>query len=151
METHPPVEVPQYPVLPGDAQMARQAANEGHNKAAGLNPQRQQLDVIGGIPFLAILPFRLLYGGAAVIGLLSLLALPIRKRLAPELQQIVAATATMGVAFHGALAITAIVEIGFFRYLVPLWPMVCTLIAVALAGVIEAAPRRASARALGKP
>jgi hypothetical protein len=29
--------------------------------------------------------------------------------------------------------------------------MVCTLIAVALAGVIEAAPRLALARALGKP
>jgi hypothetical protein len=151
METHPPVEVPQYPVLSGDAQMARQAAHEVHNTVAGLNPKRQSLNVIGGIPFLAILPFRLLYCSAAVVGLLSLLALPLRRRLAPELQQIVAATAAMGIAFHSTLAITAIVEIGFFRYLVPLWPMVCTLIALALAGAIETAPRLASARALGKP
>jgi hypothetical protein len=98
--------------------------------------------VIAKIPFLAILPIRLIFAGAALVGLLSLLALPSRKRLAPNLQQIVPATAAMGIAFHATLAITAIVEIGFFRYLVPVWPIVCTLFALAVVGAVEAVSRR---------
>jgi len=47
------------------------------------------------------------------------------------------ATAAMGIAFHGTLAITAIIEIGFFRYLVPIWPIVCTMFAVALVGAVQ--------------
>jgi hypothetical protein len=137
MRAHPPVEVPQYPVLPGDEQIARRAANEVHNQVSGLNPERQRLDVVAKIPFLALLPIRLLYGGAALVGMLSLIALPIRQRLAPEFRPMMAAAAAMGMAFHGTLAITAIVEIGFFRYLVPLWPIVCTVIGVAALGLID--------------
>ncbi len=151
MRAHPPVEVRQYPVLPGDEQIARQAANEVHNQPSGLNPQRQRLDVVAKIPFLALLPIRLLYGAAALVGMSSLFALPIRRRLAPEFQQIMAATAAMGIAFHGALAITAIVEIGFFRYLAPLWPLVCTLIAVASLGLIDARARRDRVEAQDHP
>ena len=136
MEAHPPVVVTQYPRLPGDELLVRQAASEVHNRAS-VQPEPQNLEVIAKIPLLAILPIRLIFAGAALVGLLSLLALPFRKRLAPHLQQIVPATAALGIAFHATLAITAIVEIGFFRYLVPVWPIVCTMVAVAVVGAIE--------------
>ncbi len=147
LETHPPVEVTQYPRLPGDEHLRRRAANDVHNQVPRIQPSPQDLKVIAKVPLLAMLPIRLIFGGAALVGLLSLLALPFRKRLAPKLQQIVPATVAMGVAFHGTLAITAIVEIGLGRYLVPVWPVVCTLFAVAVVGVIEATPRRTSAKA----
>ena len=41
------------------------------------------------------------FGGAALVGLVSLLAPPFRKRLAPRFRQIIPATAAMGIAFHG--------------------------------------------------
>ena len=151
MAYHPPVELPQYPVLPGDARMTRNAASDVQNQASGLNPERQRLKVIAKIPFLALLPFRLLFGGAALLGILSLLAFPIRRQLASEVQKMVIAAAAMGVAFHGMLAITAIVEIGAFRYLVPLWPIVCTMDAAALAWLLGAAPRLARTSATAVP
>ena len=141
MEANPPVVVTQYPRLPGDELLVRQAASEVHNQAS-VQPSPQDLKIIAKIPFLAILPIRLIFGAAALVGLLSLVALLLRKWLAPQLQQIAPATAAMGIAFHGTLAITAVVEIGFFRYLVPVWPIVCTLVAVAVVSTIEAASRR---------
>ncbi len=141
MEVHPPVEVVQYPRLPRDEQLVRRAATDVHNQFSR-QPDPQKLKIVAKTPFLAILPIRLIFGAAALVGLLSLLALPLRKRLVPQLQQIVPATAAMGIAFHGTLATTAIVEIGFFRYLVPVWPIVCTLFALAVVGTIEAASRR---------
>lgn len=128
MQAHPPAEVPQYPILSGDARLARRAASETGREVAGLNPPRQQMGVVAKVPFVALLPFRLIFGSAALIGLASFLLLPVRRRLGAEFQRIIAATTAMGGAFHFTLAITAIVEIGFFRYLVPLWPMVCTTI-----------------------
>jgi len=136
MDAHPPVEVAQFPRLPGDEHRIRQSASDVHNRFSR-QPEPQNLKVVAKTPFLAILPVRLIFGGAALIGLAALLALPIRKRLAPELQQIMPATAAMGIAFHGTLAITAIIEIGFFRYLVPIWPIVCTMFAVALVGAVQ--------------
>jgi len=141
MAVHPPVEVVQYPRLPRDEQLVRRAATDVHNQFSR-QPEPQNLKIVAKIPFLAILPIRLIFGAAALVGLLSLLALPFGKRLAPQLRQIVPATAAMGIAFHGTLAITAIVEIGFFRYLIPVWPIVCTLFALAVVGAIEAALRR---------
>jgi hypothetical protein len=148
MALHPPVEVPQYPVLPGDEQLARRAAREVQNRAAGLNPVRQRLDVAARVPFFALLPMRLLFAGAALIGLGALLGLPFRRQLAPELRQITGTAAAMGMAFHVALFITAIVEIGFFRYLVPFWPIVCTLITLPMFALIEIRSRQPSAALL---
>jgi hypothetical protein len=45
----------------------------------------------------------------------------------------------MGISLHGILAITAVVEIGFYRYLVPCWPLVCTLPVLAAVTVRRAA------------
>jgi len=131
MTTHPPADIPQYPILSGDEHLARRAASETGSEIAGLNPLRQQMDVVAKVPFVALLPFRLIFGSAALIALGSFLLLPVRRRLGADFQRIIAATTAMGGAFHITLAITAIVEIGFFRYLVPLWPMVCTLILLA--------------------
>jgi hypothetical protein len=128
---HPPVEVPQLPILRGDDRMARQAAAEVGNAPAGINPARYHLNVVAKVPMIALLPFRMAFGIAALIGLLAALALPLRR-----LREIVP-IAAMGIAFHGALIITAIVEIGFFRYLVPLWPIVCTTLALALVGLVK--------------
>jgi hypothetical protein len=51
----------------------------------------------------------------------------------------------MGIAFHGTVAITAIVELGLSRYVVPLWPLVCSIIATAALGFFS---RRRAARDL---
>jgi len=125
--------VTQYPRLPGDERLVRQAANDVHNQFSK-QPEPQNLRIVAKTPLLAILPLRLLFGAAAHIGLAALLVLPVRTWLAPGLQQIMPATAAMAIAFHGTLAITAIIEIGFFRYLVPISPIVCTMCAVALVG-----------------
>lgn len=127
VESHPPPVVPQLPVLPGDDRLARAAALEVGNAPAGLNPLHEELKVVGNIPLSALLPFRLLHAVAALIGLLSLLLLPLSQRLGREARNGFAAAAAMGLSLHGILAITAIVEIGFYRYLVPCWPLVCTL------------------------
>lgn len=145
MQAHPPVEVPQYPVLPGDQLLALRAASEVGNRPSGLNQARQQVTVVAQAPLLALVPIRLLFGTAALIGLCSLFALPARRRFAPEARPRIAATAALGGAFHCTLAITAIVEIGFFRYLVPLWPAVCTLIALAVLALVELKPERSAA------
>ena len=133
MDAHPPIVVTQYPRLPGDERLVRQAANDVHNQFSK-QPEPQNLRIVAKTPLLAILPLRLLFGAAAHIGLAALLVLPVRTWLAPGLQQIMPATAAMAIAFHGTLAITAIIEIGFFRYLVPISPIVCTMCAVALVG-----------------
>ena len=138
IEAHPPVVVPQYARLPGDEYLEHKAAAEVRNRISRIQPRPQDLKGKGRYPLMVTLPIQLLFGGAALFGLLSLLALPFQKRLAPQLRQIIPATAAMGIAFHTMLAITAIVEIGLLRYLVPVWPIVCTLFAVCLVGLIDA-------------
>jgi hypothetical protein len=38
--------------------------------------------------------------------------------------------AAAGAAFHGVLAITGLVELPLMRYSVPIWPVVCTQLAL---------------------
>ena len=128
---HPPVLVPQSPVLSGDDRLDRRAASEVGDAPSGLNPPRQQLHVDANVPLMALLPFRLLHAAAALAGLAFLLWLPFCRRLGREARRGIAAGAAMGLSLHGMLAITAVVEIGFYRYLVPCWPLVCTLPVVA--------------------
>ena len=127
MQRHPPVGVAQYPVLPGDELMARRAARDVQEPPSGLNPERFHIEVVGNVPLVALLPIRLLCAAASVLGLLFLACVPIRRRLPASAQQLIPPAAAMGLAFHGALIITAIVEIGFYRYLVPFWPVICAL------------------------
>lgn len=131
IRSHPPVELSQYPVLPGDERLARKAGTEVHRPPSGLNPAHQKLHVAGDVPMIALLPFRLLYGAGAAIGAAAIVAFLWRRRLPEELQPMTRVAAALGLALHGILLITAIVEIGFYRYLVPCWPIVCALIALA--------------------
>lgn len=139
---HPPVEVPQIPLLPGDDRMARRAALEVHHNPAGLNPLRQQLHVVGGVPLIALLPFRLLYAAAAFLGGIAPLLVLIRRPQMDDRQSLYPALAAVGLTLHSTLVITAIVEIGFYRYLVPCWPLVCTLIALGVIAIRRALRRR---------
>ena len=87
-----------------------------------------------GIVLLLILITRLLFSGAALLGLLSVFALAIRPKIALRDWNSVAGMAALGAAFHGMIAITAIVELGLTRYTVPVWPVVCTLLGIAVLG-----------------
>jgi len=77
---------------------------------------------------------RLLFATAAIVGLLALLALPFRRKLHPRLAEALPPAAVAGAAFHGTLAITAIVELGLSRYCAPLWPVMAVLIGSLMAG-----------------
>ncbi len=149
--THPPADVPQVQALPGDERRAREAVAEVHGKVSGLKPERLRLHVVGSIPLAVLLPFRLLVGGVAILGLLAIFAVPIRRRVPPALRPVVPVAAALGVAFHATLAITALVEIGFYRYLVPLWPIVCTLIALAFAGLSAKDPQAQDGGGAARP
>lgn len=138
IKDHPPPDLPQYPVLRGDEQMARRAASDVREKPAGLNSPRFRLDVVGDVPFMALLPMRLLCAAASLIGLVSLLCVPLRQGLPPVLREFLPLTAAMGLAFHGTLAGTALVEIGFYRYLVPFWPLICALAVIGLFTIVKA-------------
>jgi hypothetical protein len=114
MAIHPPVELPQYPVLLRDERLARQTASEAHNEVSGLNPSRMQLDFSGKVSAVTVLPVRVIYGAAAIIGLLAV-ALVFTRRAPPKYRKVLAGAAAMGVAFHATLAITAVVELGLSR------------------------------------
>lgn len=143
---HPPIQLPQYPVLARDNLQIRTIAAEARNQPSGLNPPRQELRFDDKAPRLWLAPVQLLYGAAALIGLVSLaFALRERKRLGQD-APVLAVMATMGAAFHALLAITSIVELGLSRYVIPLWPVVCTLDAIAILMVIGSC-RKADAAA----
>lgn len=130
--THPLVEVAQFPVLPRDQRMARLVASEVRDEPSGLNSERMRLDLQGKVPAQLVFPARILYGSAALIGFFALAALALRRRSVRRIRTMLAGAAAMGAAFHGTLAITAIAELGLSRYVVPLWPIVCVLIATAV-------------------
>jgi hypothetical protein len=134
---HPPVEVPQYPVLSSDDRLARQTASEVQNRVSGLNPERMNFDFDGKVSALTVLPVRLVYGATAIIGLLSLVWVAIGREARPKHRRPIAGAAALGLSFHATLAITAIVELGLSRYVIPLWPMVCTTMAIAALGLVE--------------
>ena len=134
---HPPVEVPQYPVLPTDDRLARQTAAAVHDQVSGLNPERMHFDFDGKVSDLTVLPVRLFYGATAIIGLLALVWVAIGRQARPKHRRPIAGAAALGLSFHATLAITAIVELGLSRYVIPLWPMVCTTMAIAALGLVE--------------
>jgi hypothetical protein len=146
VQSHPPPEVAQYPLLPGDDRMARRAAFEVGRSPAGFNPARAGIHVIGDVPLLALMPFRLLYVAAALAGAVALVALAFRRPINGMTLPVLAA---MGLALHGMLAITAFVEIGFYRYLVPCWPLVCSMVMLAVLMIMRGvAPTSAAVTSL---
>lgn len=144
LHSHPPIDLPQFGVLPGDERLNRRAAAEIHAATVpGLNPAHASIEVVAKVPLIALLPMRMFYTMAAIIGALALLALPFWRGLPEKLRPTIAAAAALGAAFHGVIAITAIVEIAFYRYLVPLWPIVCLLLALTLLAALDRPSRRA--------
>ena len=141
MKVHPPFQLPQFPVLAGDARMTLRAAAEVHNQPSGLNSNRIHFHFDQKIPALAVLPVRLLSGAAALAGIFSFLVLVARGRRKPVKDSFLLATAAIGVALHGVIAITAIVEFSEERYLAPIWPMVCIADLLAVPLLTEAAKR----------
>jgi len=129
---HPPLQVSQYQVLPRDEFQIRTLSAELRQQPSGLNSAHMDLKLEDKASLRSLLPVQLLYGAAALIGLVSLaFALRERKRLGKD-APVLAVMAAMGVALHGVLAITSVVELGLSRYVIPLWPIVCTLDAIAI-------------------
>jgi hypothetical protein len=137
---HPPVQVPTVPILPGDRRDSLRAATEFPGPPPFPIPPPDPFRLSDKSPLLAVVAARILFGGAALFGLLALSAVMIRPRIARARWNIVAGAAAAGVAFHGMLAITAIVELALTRYLVPVWPIVCTLIGIGTALALRARP-----------
>ena len=127
---HPPVQVPTVPILPDDRRDSLKAATEFPGPPPYPVPPADPFRLSDKSPLLAVVAARALFAGAAILGLLALLAVLIRPRIARKSSTIVAGAAAAGVAFHGVVGITAIVELGLTRYLVPVWPIVCTLIGI---------------------
>jgi len=98
-------------------------------------------------PLLAIVAARALFGGAAILGLLALVAVLIRPLMVRKSWRTIAAAAAAGAAFHGILGITAIVELGLTRYLVPVWPIVGTLAGLGSVLLLNALAQREPAPA----
>lgn len=123
---HPLVALPIEPPLPVDQLESLRAAHELGIPAPTDADRALPRSLGEKTPLLLLVPARLLYSAAAALGLLWILVLGL-KRASPGISRtIVAAMAAMGLALHGVLLITAIVELGVTRYTVPLWPIVCT-------------------------
>ena len=141
---HPPVPVPTAPILPDDRRDSVRAAMEFHGSPPFPVPPAAPFQLNDKSPFLVVVAARLLFGGAAVFGLLALLAILINPKLARKSWNTLAGAAAAGVAFHGTIAITAIVELGLTRYTVPVWPIVCTLVGMGTLLGLNARPDRAN-------
>jgi len=129
---HPPAVVPSAPMPPADLHDALRAGLMLHAKPAFEVPPQFKLEDRN--PGLLLFAARLLFATAAIVGLLALLALPFRHKLHPRLAEALPPAAVAGAAFHGTLAITAIVELGLSRYCAPLWPVMAVLIGSLMAG-----------------
>jgi len=134
---HPPLELPQYPVLARDDQRLRQTALEVRDPVSGLNPVRMNLEFDGKVSDLTVLPVRLFYGAAAIIGCLALIGLAFGADGSPNDRTVKAALGAAGLSFHASLGITAIVELGLSRYVLPLWPIVCVIMALAVLSLVQ--------------
>jgi hypothetical protein len=129
---HPLVRVPVAPPLPADLSAEAAAARELHqppDDESQWPPRIVRLQRTA--PLAALLAARAVYAAAALAGLLAVLVLLSRPALPAKPRAIVIAIAALGIAFHGVVAVTALVELGLTRYTVPLWPIVCTLLALA--------------------
>jgi hypothetical protein len=136
--THPPIDVPVVAPLPYEQRIAKQAMAEIHGAGTAELPDRE-LSVPDKSPAILVWAGRILYSAAASLGLLALLVL--FRRSSAEDETAVCA-ATIAVAFHGIIGITAIVELGLSRYSIPVWPLVCVMPAIVAIALSRQAARR---------
>jgi hypothetical protein len=95
------------------------------------------LEFDGKVSDLTVLPVRLFYGAAAIIGCLALIGLAFGADGSPNDRTVKAALGAAGLSFHASLGITAIVELGLSRYVLPLWPIVCVIMALAVLSLVQ--------------
>jgi hypothetical protein len=143
--THPPARVLTAPLLPDDRRQSLKAAKEFGEPPPFPVPPARPFQLADKSPLILVAAARLLYAGTALVGLLSLLALMVRARIAPELRNTIAGAGAAGAAFHGMIAITAVVELGLTRYTVPVWPIACVLLGITISVLLDA--RRVHRRA----
>jgi hypothetical protein len=133
LAAHPPVAIVAAPLLPTDSAQLRRAAAELRVPAPASHLPTGRFGVKTS-PVLLLLG-RLLYGLTALLGVLALAAVVLRRRKRPPAPHTVA-IAAMGLAFHALFLGTAVVELSLIRYTVPAWPIVCTLLVTALAALL---------------
>ena len=130
LNAQPPPELPVARLLPQEEILAVRAARDV-GMAEPAWPGRQEFEAPTGRPLLLVLPARALYGSAAIIGLAGMLLVFAGGKLSPDDRRLVVSIAALGITFHGVLGLTALVELHLTRYTVPVWPVVCTLLALA--------------------
>lgn len=144
---HPMIAVPIQPLLPEDQSETLRAAAELHVPVPPDSDRALPRKLGEKSPLALLVPARLLYTGAAALGLLSIAGLALRRRIPGVRRANLGAMAAMGIALHGILFITAIVELGVARYTVPLWPIVCTMVAMAAFMIVRVSSNRRAAPA----
>lgn len=123
----PPIEVPIVRALPNDEQLAKWAAHEVGHPELRL-PGRRSFEPPTGRPLALVWMARLIYGSAAIAGLISAFLLLAPVKLETDLRRLLICTAALGVVFHGVVGLTAFVELHLTRYNVALGPVVCVLL-----------------------
>ncbi|HEX3423864.1 MAG TPA: hypothetical protein VHS33_10760 [Sphingomicrobium sp.] len=132
--THPQVQIPNLPTPPGEQKEVRQLASALHQPLpeGGLAGHTAKLPEHNSLPVIVLM--EIIYGFASMFGIAALGACVFARRLPNRLAPIVLAVAALGAAYHGAMAITAVVEFGLSRYLVPLWPIAVSIWALTAFG-----------------
>ncbi len=143
--THPQVQIQNLPTPPGEQAEVAELSRALHQPLPKRVPPGHMADLPERNGFAMILLMQVIYGFASFVGLAALVALPFAKRLPRKTVPLVAAIAALGAAYHGAMVITAVVEFGLSRYLVPLWPLAISIWAISLFGVASLA-RKGSVR-----
>ena len=125
----PPLRLPVERPLPSEMQQALKAADD-LGFSAPLLAGRKEFETPTGRPLPLIWLARSLYGSAAIIGLLAFVTLIFGGKERPDWRRATICVAALGIVFHGTLGLTALVELHLNRYLVPLWPVVCTILGI---------------------
>jgi hypothetical protein len=139
---HPPVPVATAPLLADDRRSSLKAAGEFGEPPPYPVPPAEPFRLRDKSPLILVMAARLFYTAAAVVGALSLAALVICRGTIARLRSTIAGAAAAGAAFHGIVAVTAIVELGLTRYTIPLWPIACTLLGIAATMVLDVRGRQ---------
>lgn len=129
---HPPVPIASEPPLPSDAEALQRAAAELRVPPPAAHVTIGRFATKGSPALLLV--GRILYGATGLIGLAALAALVTRRQVGVPNRHTIA-LAAMGLIFHTLFLGTAIVELSLIRYTVPAWPIVCTILAAALAAL----------------
>jgi len=148
LSDHPLVEIPKEPFLLRDHRELLEAEKE---LDVPHEAQGSALHLDRSNPRILIVAVRTLYSAAALAGFLALLALALGRTPTLEAWRATAGIASLGLAYHGVLAVTAVSELGLSRYTVPVWPIVGTMLALGvLIATVRSGARQTPAEADGR-